>query len=291
MRKNKTLFVALFFFAFSVGILAPVSGADAATGLQYTLLEKIPGFTGTDGSDLPGYIKAIYKTALVIVTLSAVLMISIGGFMYLTSAGNTSAMGTAKSVIFDSLIGLAIALTAWLLLNVINPDLVNITLNGLSPVAVPAPGAAVSVTPPPTVAAGEPWPSDASERSAISPITVNAANCATKGQTGCTSLAGSAAISALQALNTACGSCGIVVSGGTECWLHGNGSCADTHHNQGDYAIDFHHGAVDTYITANGTKICELHGRSVYKIGNAVYWDEDSAHWHANFNNTTCSSI
>jgi hypothetical protein len=69
-------------------------------------------------------------------------MLSIGGFLDLTSAGNTSAMGTAKSVIFDALIGLTIALAAWLILNVINPDLVDVTLNGLSPVSVaPVPGA------------------------------------------------------------------------------------------------------------------------------------------------------
>lgn len=125
---------------------APSASASATAtssstgGLKYTLLEKIPGFTSTDGSDLPGYIKAVYNLALVVIVLSAVLMLSVGGFMYLTSAGNSSAMGTAKGVIFDSLIGLVIALTAWLLLSVINPDLVNVSLNGLSAVAVPGGG-------------------------------------------------------------------------------------------------------------------------------------------------------
>lgn len=135
MRKNKNFFILFFLLLFSAGTLLSISGAEAQ-GLQYQLLEKIPGATAL-GSDLPGYIKALYGVALVIVVLSAVLMLSIGGFMYLTSAGNTSAMGTAKSVIFDALIGLAIALAAWLILNVINPDLVNVTINGLSPVSVP----------------------------------------------------------------------------------------------------------------------------------------------------------
>lgn len=136
MHKNKNLFIVFFLLVFSAGTLLSLSGAEAQTqGLQYTLLEKVPGTDGL-GSDLPGYVKAIYGVALIIVVLSAVLMLSIGGFMYLTSAGNTSAMGTAKGVIFDALIGLAIALTAWLILNVINPDLVTVTLNGLSPIAV-----------------------------------------------------------------------------------------------------------------------------------------------------------
>ncbi|OIP58590.1 MAG: hypothetical protein CO143_02280 [Candidatus Moranbacteria bacterium CG_4_9_14_3_um_filter_45_14] len=139
MYKYKNFIMVFFIFFFSAGAFLFVSDASAA-GLQYTLLEKIPGFTSTDGSDLPKYIIAIYKLALTVIVFSAVLMLSIGGFMYLTSAGNTSAMGTAKGVIFDAIIGLVIALIAWLLLSVINPDLVKVSINGLSAVAVPGGG-------------------------------------------------------------------------------------------------------------------------------------------------------
>lgn len=153
MHKNKNFFIVFFLLLFSISPFLFVPEANAqTTGLQYTLLEKIPGFASTNGSDLPGYVKAIYNVALVVIVLSAILMLTIGGFMYLTSAGNTSAMGTAKGVIFDSLIGLIIALTAWLLLNVINPDLVNVTLNGLSAVTVP-PG---PPQPPPTACPSPP---------------------------------------------------------------------------------------------------------------------------------------
>lgn len=145
MYKNKNFLVLLFLTFLSVGIFSFISQTNAA-GLDYTLLEKIPGGP-TSGSDLPSYVLAIYNLALAIVVLSAVFMVSIGGFMYLTSAGNTSAMHTAKEVIFDALIGLVIALVAWLLLNIINPDLTNVSINGLSPVPVvpttatpPAPG-------------------------------------------------------------------------------------------------------------------------------------------------------
>jgi hypothetical protein len=149
MPKNKNIFLLLFLLLFSVGVLLLTPQAHAqTTGLKYVLLEKSPFFDGNDGSDLPKYIKAVYKTALFVIVLSAVLMLSIGGFMYLTSAGNTSALSTAKGVIFDSIIGLVIALTAWLLLNVINPDLVNVNINNLSPTAA-APGAPGGGTPPP----------------------------------------------------------------------------------------------------------------------------------------------
>ena len=126
------VFLTLFSTSFSVGELALAQ--ETKPGLQYQLLEKIPGTSGL-GSDLPGYVSAIYKMALIIVTLSAVLMLTVGGFMYLTSAGNTASIGTAKGIIYDSLIGLVIALSAWLVLYVINPDLVEVNLTALSPVA------------------------------------------------------------------------------------------------------------------------------------------------------------
>ena len=45
--------------------------------------------------------------------------------MYLTSAGNTSAMGNAKGVITDAIIGLVLAISAWFLLNFINPEILS----------------------------------------------------------------------------------------------------------------------------------------------------------------------
>lgn len=139
MNKNKSFLFGLFlvfsFVSIATPALAdpdkdttpvPLPGQESTTqtGLTYQLLEKIPGTDGLNGSDLPGYLKAIYRMALIIVTLSAVFMLSVGGFMYLTSAGNTASINSAKGIIWDSLIGLVIALSAWLVLNVINPDLV-----------------------------------------------------------------------------------------------------------------------------------------------------------------------
>lgn len=156
MKKNTT--IAFFAFALLVGGLFLFTGdASAETNVKYQLLEKIPGTAGLSGNDLPGYISAIYKVALIVVTLSAVLMLSIGGFMYLTSAGNTSSISTAKGIIYDSLIGLVIALSAWLILYIINPDLVEITLK-------PLPSAEIVNIPKPTPSGkGELPPTDSVE--------------------------------------------------------------------------------------------------------------------------------
>lgn len=187
MHKNKSFLFLFFLLIFLVSGLC-VSGADAA-GISYTLLEKIPGFTSTDGSNLPEYIKALYGVALAVIVLSALFMLSVGGFMYLTSAGNTSAMGSAKSVIFDSLIGLIIALTAWLLLNVINPDLVNITLRGISTVSPLPPGAPTPAAPVP--AAGQYSHAAAVAALAAAGIDVKSrGNCSDQNIPTCTSLEG-----------------------------------------------------------------------------------------------------
>jgi hypothetical protein len=95
---------------------------------NYTQLEKIPGAESSD-SDLKSYIESIYQFAIWAVGIAAVLMITIGGFMYLTSAGNTSKMDIAKRVVTDAIIGLVVALSAYLILYVINPDLIKINLS------------------------------------------------------------------------------------------------------------------------------------------------------------------
>jgi len=90
--------------------------------LKYTPMEEIPGF-GRPGSDVE-YVIALYKFGLWTIGIAAVLMISIGAFMYITSAGNTSQMGKAKEFIFDAIAGVILAMTSYLLLYTINPALV-----------------------------------------------------------------------------------------------------------------------------------------------------------------------
>lgn len=114
----------------------PGGGAAPATSnFTYTLLEPIPGCeqgSSLCAGDLPTYLQALYRFAFWAIGIAALFMLSVGGFMYVTSAGNTSRMGTAKTIIADSLLGLVLALVAWLVLYIINPDLVKIKLPVLS---------------------------------------------------------------------------------------------------------------------------------------------------------------
>lgn len=123
IKKHNFSFV-FSFLLLGIFFLIPVSHAS----YNYTPLESVPGFEGTS-SDLKGFIESIYQFGIWTVGIAAVLMLTIGGFMYMVSAGNTSKTGIAKGIITDAILGLIIALGAYLILYVINPDLVKITLS------------------------------------------------------------------------------------------------------------------------------------------------------------------
>ena len=99
--------------------------ADAS--FTYTPLEEIPGQGAPD--DFVGYIQALYLFVLSAVGIAGLLMAIIGGFIYVSSAGNSSQVEKGKEYIKDALIGIVIAFSSWLILNVINPDLVNVPLS------------------------------------------------------------------------------------------------------------------------------------------------------------------
>lgn len=115
-----------------IGSAALVALPESASAqFNYQPMENLPGFEGENIADFPTYVVTFYRMAIWLVGLSAMLMIVIGGFMYMSSAGNTSRISTAKTIIWDAIIGLVIALTAWLMLNVINQDLRNLRLNNI----------------------------------------------------------------------------------------------------------------------------------------------------------------
>lgn len=265
MRKNTILGLA-FFLLVAGALILPIDALAQTTGegLQYQPLEKIPGAENL-GSDLPGYIKNLYNVALVIVVLSAVFMLSVGGFMYLTSAGNTSAITSAKGIIFDSLIGLAIALTAWVFLSVINPDLVNVSISPLSPVKVegaPAAGVPPSVppvTPPPT---GTYTHAEALKE--LSGITVTSTGgCLGEDKPGCTTLEGipKSTVQNIKDLKKNTG-CPITITGATE----KSGHSKTTKHGPDSPVVDVDENSClkDAFIQAKQEKVLG----SKYKITN-----------------------
>ncbi len=220
--KNKKLII----FAIVSNFILSVNLALAA--YSYTPMEKIPGFEG-EPTDFPNFLLSITKFAIWTIGIAALLMITIGGFWYMTSAGNVSQAETAKRIITDAILGLIIALSAWLLLFVINPDLVKVNIV-FKPVAAPQnpPSPTIpldSSEKPPTGIISWPTseltPKDSDLRLQLAEIgiNVNKSNCTYVNQKNCTSLDGLPInINKFKSIKSRIGE--FTITGGTEYWLH-----------------------------------------------------------------------
>ena len=94
---------------------------------DYTPLEST--FISKENAQLPNFLQYIFNVGIAIVGMAALLMMTIGGITYIMSAGNQATAGSAKKMIRDAALGLMLAFFSWLILFVINPDLVGISEN------------------------------------------------------------------------------------------------------------------------------------------------------------------
>lgn len=133
--KKIILITLLIIFAF-VALVAVFGFAESALAqdtttsrdnLGYTPLEALPGVSDWDGT-LSGYLNRMFSLFIGICAVLAVLMIVISGFQYMTSGDSESARKEAKSRITGALLGLLIALSSVLILQTINPDLLDFDL-------------------------------------------------------------------------------------------------------------------------------------------------------------------
>ena len=82
---------------------------------------------------LTALVSTVFNFILMVGGLAAVVMVVWGGVKYLTSSGNASITRDAKKQIFAALLGLIILFSSWIILNTINPELVNIREPGSIP--------------------------------------------------------------------------------------------------------------------------------------------------------------
>lgn len=79
-------------------------------------------------TDVGDYIQTVYKYTLSVVGILAAVLIVISGIQWTSSAGNPEAISSAKKRIVGALVGLVIAYSSYIILNTINPALVNLRL-------------------------------------------------------------------------------------------------------------------------------------------------------------------
>ena len=77
--------------------------------------KTIPNPLGTH--DLQYVVTQVFNLAFGLAGLVALIYLIIGGYQYITSSGNPDAAETAKGTIVNSIIGLIIVLTSFLLVN------------------------------------------------------------------------------------------------------------------------------------------------------------------------------
>jgi hypothetical protein len=148
--SRKTIFAAIALIGIAI-----VFGAPLFASAQTVISAAIPGTYQNGSSTAPGaFVANIYQFALMIGGILAFGVVVYGGVRYMASAGNPSGQSEAKEWIYAALIGLLLLVGAYFVLDVVNPDLLELNLptlsqltqNGLSTIAgtgggTPTPGA------------------------------------------------------------------------------------------------------------------------------------------------------
>lgn len=76
------------------------------------------------------FIKWLFPALLVTCAILAVFMIIVAGFQWVTAYGNPSRIEDARDRIYMAILGLILAFASWLILNTINPALVELKFFG-----------------------------------------------------------------------------------------------------------------------------------------------------------------
>lgn len=106
--KRKFLIAILILLVPSIAFAAnPCSKEDVGTG------------------SLARCITQIYTWSIVVAAILAVLMVTLGGYLYMTAGGNAEQSTKGKDFIWQALAGLGILFLSYIILATINPDLVN----------------------------------------------------------------------------------------------------------------------------------------------------------------------
>ncbi|MBT6955267.1 MAG: hypothetical protein HN991_02875 [Candidatus Jacksonbacteria bacterium] len=87
------------------------------------------GENNDPGSALYVFLNNIYKLAIVIASMAAVLMLVVGGYKWIFAGGNSSVVDSAKKTIKGAILGLVIALLSFSILQIVNPKTLDISIS------------------------------------------------------------------------------------------------------------------------------------------------------------------
>lgn len=126
MKKEKTLLRKLY----QLGANGqPIIGSGIGVS-QSPFLSRI----FDPSQNLAQFFNTMFKAAIVVGAMLAVLRLGYAGFVYMTT-DVMSQKQSARSIISNAVLGLLLLLAVWLILNQINPNILNLNvLQGVSPV-------------------------------------------------------------------------------------------------------------------------------------------------------------
>lgn len=122
MKKFLTLILLILF------LLLPLISLASELELDYPRIGDIEIALGMDLNKLIAW---FYYFIISIAGIAAFVMLIWGGIEWMTSAGNPTKIGEAKERINSAFLGLIIILSSYLILQVINPDLIMLRLPAL----------------------------------------------------------------------------------------------------------------------------------------------------------------
>jgi hypothetical protein len=142
--QNKTLRTIKYFFIFTVVfqlccLIFLFALPETSHAINFNPQIDIGVSGEVKGSTIGDYIRAIYKFAIGAVGIVAAVVLMYGGVLWIMSAGNPERVGNAKGYITGAISGLVLALASWLILYMVNPELVN-----LRPISPPKPAKTVA---------------------------------------------------------------------------------------------------------------------------------------------------
>jgi hypothetical protein len=125
----KAVFKKLFFLLILFSFICPcfIFAADQNQGKSLEINYPKSPFSGLEitgiKTPLPVFIKYVFEFSVFFVISISILLLVFAGFKYITSMGNPAATKDAKERIGSAILGIAIVLFAFLILNTIDPNL------------------------------------------------------------------------------------------------------------------------------------------------------------------------
>ena len=269
------------------------SGSTNSTHSTYNFLAPLPSMSSTfdpasaGGGDLGKYLNVMITLFIGICAVLAVIMIVLGGVEYMTS-DLVSSKEEGKERILHAILGLLLALFAWILLYTINPNLLNTSFSSLEAVTVTVDLEADVPQATTTNARGQKVYSNGAVAGTVlddtfgkiatlpAGVSIYNSQCTTVGQSGCTSTRG-LDLSTINTILANCSGCvPLLITGGTEYWLHG-GKTGSTSHQPGSPTVDLNPTSALTQYIAGGQTLVYYHRYP--KDGISYLWENN--HWHA----------